>query len=360
MSSDLRRWVLALGTLAIVTAGLLPLRERLDKAHVSLALLTVVLLASATGGRRLGVAMAASAFLAFNFFFLPPFYTLVIADPLDWSILVAFLVVGIVAAQLLHRAQHAAAMATARAEEIDRLSAEAERNAALREADRLKDAVLASVSHDLRTPLTTIRGLAAEIAQSGDERAMTIAEESGRLGQMVDDLLDLSTIKAGALRPAIAINAAEDVMGATLQRVSGVTRGRDLRASLDTSEPVLVGRFDFSFAVRVLVNFLENALKYTDARSPVEFRVRRDDQTLVFEVLDRGAGVPEASRTQIFEPFHRADGDATTGASGAGLGLAIAAGLAAAMSGRVTYAPREGGGSIFSLLVPAADLHDID
>lgn len=354
-----RRSLLALAGLGLTTLALFELRDRLDKAHITIALLAVVLVASATGGRRVGIATAAGAFLLFNFFFLPPYYTLVIADPLDWLVLVAFLLVGVVAAQLLHRAQREAALATARAEEIQRLSAEADRAVALREADRLKDALLASVSHDLRTPLTTIHGLASEIAASGDDRAITIAEESWRLNRMVEDLLALSTIKAGALRPAIALNAAEDVMGAVLQRVSGVARGRELRASLDPSEPVLIGRFDFSFALRILVNFIENALKYSPPDSAVEFRVRRDDATLRFEVLDRGAGVPEDARTRIFEPFHRADGDALRGAAGAGLGLAIAAGLAELMQGHVAYKPRDGGGSIFSLTVPAADLDEL-
>jgi two-component system sensor histidine kinase KdpD len=353
------RGVLAVAGLGATTLMLLEWRDRLDKAHITIALLAVVLLASATGGRRIGIATATVAFLVFNFFFLPPYNTLVIADPLDWLVLVAFLLVGIVAAQLLHRAQREAAIATARAEEIVRLSAEAERAAALREADRLKDALLASVSHDLRTPLTTIHGLAAEIATGGDERAMAIAEESGRLNQMVEDLLALSTIKAGALRPSIALNAAEDLMGAVLQRVSGVARGRELRAALDPSEPVLVGRFDFGFALRILVNFIENAIKYSPPDASVEFRARRSGATLRFEVLDRGAGVPEESRAQIFEPFHRAEGDAKTGSTGAGLGLAIAAGLAASMQGQVTHEPREGGGSVFSLSVPAADLHEL-
>jgi two-component system sensor histidine kinase KdpD len=219
--------------------------------------------------------------------------------------------------------------------------------------------LLASVSHDLRTPLTTIHGLAAEIAAGGDERAATIAEESGRLNRMVEDLLALSTIKAGALRPSIALNAAEDVMGAVLQRVSGVARGRELRASLDPSEPVLIGRFDFSFALRILVNFVENALKYSPPDAPVEFRVRRAGESLRFEVLDRGPGVPPEARARIFEPFHRAEGDTHTGAAGAGLGLAIATGLAASMRGQVAFEARDGGGSIFSLTVPAADLHEL-
>ncbi len=354
-----KRVSLAFLALAVVTVALLEFRDRLDKAHVTIALLAVVLLASASGGRRLGIGVAALAFVVFNYFFLPPYDTLVIADPLDWSVLAAFLMVGIVAAELLHRAQREAATARAQADEIRRLSVEAERAAALREADRLKDALLASVSHDLRTPLTTIRGVAQDIADGGDDRALEIAEESERLHRMVEDLLALSTIKAGALRPSIAINAAEDVMGAVLQRVSVLARGRELRASLDPADPVLIGRFDFSFALRILSNFLENALKYAPADAPIEFRVRRDGARLRFEVLDRGPGVPEGDRTRIFEPFHRAVGDSSRGTAGAGLGLAISSGLATAMGAAVSYQPREGGGSVFALDVPGAELSDL-
>jgi two-component system sensor histidine kinase KdpD len=352
--------MLALAGLGLTTLGMLAVRERLDKAHVVIAYLLVVLFASASGGRRLGVGIAGLAFLTFNYLFLPPYLTFEIADPIDWFVLVAFLLASIVAAQLLHWAQREAAVARQHAAEIQRLSAEADHAAALREADRLKDALLASVSHDLRTPLTTIRGLAQDIAAGGDERAQVIAEESERLNRMVSDLLALSTIKAGALKPTIAINAAEDVMGAVLQSVSGVARGRELRASLDPSEPILIGHFDFSFSQRILVNFVENALKYSPPELAVEFRVRRVGTQLRFEVLDHGAGVAPAERARIFEPFHRAVSDSERGASGAGLGLAIATGLAEAMGGRVRYEAREGGGSLFALEVPAAELHELD
>jgi two-component system sensor histidine kinase KdpD len=240
-----------------------------------------------------------------------------------------------------------------------RLTAAAEHAEALREADRLKNSLLASVSHDIRTPLTTIRAIAHEIATTGDERALVIAEEVDRLNRFVADLLDLSRLTAGGVPLSIALNAAEDVMGAALQRVSGMAAGREIRATLDASEPVLVGRFDFSHTLRILVNLLENALKYAPPDAPVEFTVRRDGHDLVFAVADRGPGVAAAEQTRVFEPFYRPPGTAPD-VGGSGLGLAIAHGLAEAQGGTVAYAPRDGGGSVFTLRLPAADVTEAD
>jgi two-component system sensor histidine kinase KdpD len=341
----------------LVTAALLQFRARLDDAHIALALLLVVLGTSAAGGRTLGILSAAVGFLVFNFFFLEPYYTFIIADPLDWFVLLAFLVTGVVAAQLLYRAQSQAEFARRQSAEVLRLSAAAERAEALKEADRLKDALLATVSHDIRTPLTTIRAFAQDIGAEGDERGLVIAEEVDRLNRFVVDLLDLSQLKAGAIPLSIEINAAEDLMGAALQRVSGLARGRDLRASLDPTEPVLVGRFDFSHALRILGNLLENALKYAPADQSIEFTVRREQGMLRFDVSDRGPGIPAEHRARVFEPFLRASDAKGTG--GAGLGLAIARGLAVAQGGSLDFTPRDGGGSMFTLRLPAAEMTEL-
>ncbi|CAA9293825.1 MAG: Osmosensitive K+ channel histidine kinase KdpD, partial [uncultured Gemmatimonadaceae bacterium] len=241
-----------------------------------------------------------------------------------------------------------------------RLLAEAEHAAALREADRLKDALLASVSHDLRTPLTTIKALAHELrAAGGDERAATIEEEADRLNRFVADLLDLSRLAGGALAVAPEVAAAEDLVGAALQRASGALAGRAVDVSLDPAEPLLLGRFDFVHSLRVLVNLLENASKYSPPGAPVLLAARRAGDALEFEVSDRGPGVPDAEREAVFQPFYRPAGSPAD-AGGAGLGLSIARRLAEAQGGRLTYAPRPGGGSRFVLAVPAVDLAELD
>ena len=141
-----RAWAAALLGLAALTAVLVTWRDRLSVAHVTLAYLLLSQVASATGGRTLGLAVAGASFLCFDYFFLPPYGTMIVRDPLDWIVLVTFLATSALTAQLLHRSRRDAAVARARAEEVTRLAAEASEAGALREAARLKDALLASVS----------------------------------------------------------------------------------------------------------------------------------------------------------------------------------------------------------------------
>ena len=295
------RWAGWLAATAALTAAMAAVRAELETVHVALAYLLLVLAASARGTRALGLAVAVLSFLAFNFFFLPPYQTLGLADRRDWLVLFTFLAVATVATQLLHRARRQAA-------EVERLSIEAGRAQALREADRLKDALIASVSHDLRTPLTTIKALAHDLGDTGDERAVVIEEEADRLNRFVADLLDLSRLNAGELRVAPEIVAAEDLVGAALQRVSGSLGAREIRAELHPGEPLLLGRLDFVQSLRVLVNLLENAHKYAPPETPIDLAADREGGRLVFRVADRGPGVPEGERERIFHPFYRRPG----------------------------------------------------
>jgi two-component system, OmpR family, sensor histidine kinase KdpD len=477
--------------LAALTLLLLAFRGRLDKAHIALLYLLLVLGGTLRGGRRLGLALATAAFLLFNFFFLHPYGTFAVADPLDWLVLLTFLVVSTVAAEMLHRLQVQAEVAERRAAEVDRfatlgaetlnvartdealsaiegvirstlnlevcrihrraadpaadslvtwvgengkaavrqgdgtirltdsaqpatdrldeaygillplrvrdrtvgvleigqahpiaftpaqwsflaaltyyaalgvertrLTEEADRAEVLRETNRLKDALLASVSHDLRTPLTTIKALAHDLARI-DDRAITIEEEADRLNRLVAALLDLSRLQGGALPLSIELNPVDDLVGALVQRVSGVLEGRDLHVSLDQGGTLLVGRFDFVHALRILVNLVENAHKYSPPATPIDLGVTRAGERLLFAVSDRGPGVPKAERERIFQPFYRPAGTPPD-AGGAGLGLAIARRLAEAQGGTLAVAPRSGGGSTFTLTLPAADLSAAD
>jgi len=527
----LRAWVIAALALAVSTAAMLAVRSSLDKAHVALVFLLVVLGGSAAGGRAVGLVLAVVAFLLFDYLFLPPYGTVVVSNPLDWLVLVAFLLTSVVATQLLSRAQERAETARRHAAEVERLAAlgaealnaaradealraiaeviqsalalgcceiylrrgSAEENSsservplervahagdgcadaapeddvslaawvgahglpamvrvdglthvapaqavaqsgpalsafwlvgggvrtlllplrvrertvgvlraagspsiglrvdqrqfldalayyaalgverlrltdeaahaeALREADRLKNALLAAVSHDLRTPLTTIKALAGAIeeegAHAGDARASSIEEEADRLGRVVGDLLDLSRLMGGALVLSPEVNAAEDLIGAVRQRVAGVQHGREIvvdpGARTGVPAPILLGRFDFVHALRALGNLVENALKYGPPATPVELDVVREGPMLVFRVSDRGPGVPEGERERIFEPFYRPPG-VPADIGGSGLGLTIARGLAEAQGGDVRFEARPGGGSVFSLRLPAVD-----
>jgi two-component system sensor histidine kinase KdpD len=336
-------WLVLAG---LATAVLWSFREHLDKVHLALGYLLVVLGGSARAGRLVGLVLSVVCFLAFNFFLLPPFYTLDLHEPLDWWVLLAFLITGMTAAQLFYHTQRAAALA--------------ERVEALKEADRLKDALLASVSHDLRTPLTSIRAMAAELRDTGDERAAIIEEEALRLNRLVTDLLDLSRIRVGALPVSPEVIAAEDLVGAALAQLRGVEGGADILVRLPPDGALAVGRFDFIHALRALSNLLENALRHSPAGQRVELEVQEGGGNLRFLVMDRGPGVPPEDRERIFEAFARRT-EATGGRdrNGAGLGLAIARRVAEAQGGTVSYHPRAEGGSVFELRLPAARLPDM-
>lgn len=335
-------WLVWLPAAIALTLIMWLLRDQLDKAHVALLYLLPVLGGAAHGGRRLGLVLAALTFVAFNFLFLQPHYTLRVFDGRDWLVLAIYLITAGVAAQLLYRAKSA----SARAQQL------AASEQALREADRVKDALLAAVSHDLRTPLTSIKAIAHDLAEAGHASALDIETQADQLNRVVTDLLDLSRLKAAAMPTHMEINAAEDVVGAVMDQMSPVLNGRDVRISIDTNAPLLLGRFDFVHTMRILMNLIENAHKYSPADAPIELAAQRDASWLRFVVTDQGVGIPAGEEERVFEAFYRSPSART---SGVGLGLAIARQLAELQGGSLRHAGRPGGGTSFVLSVPAAD-----
>jgi two-component system sensor histidine kinase KdpD len=355
-----RQWLLWFVVLAAATFTLFVLRARLDKAHFALVFLLVVLGGSAAGGRILGVTLAAAAFLIFDIGFLPPYNRLVVADPFDWIVLVVFLVTGITAAELLERRRKQTETAEALGLERIRLASAKSEAEALRRSDRLKDALLASVSHDLRTPLTTIKGIANEIARGGDgSQAYVIEEEADRLTALVDDLLDLSQIAAGEMRVDAEVNTADDVIGAALQRVESAYPDRKIETVLDGNWTDLVGRFDYVHVMRILTNLLDNAAKYAPAGTPITLRSWRQQNELRFSVEDEGPAIPEVFRQRIFEPFFRGE-DRPAGTKGTGLGLSTGRQLARLQDGKLWYEDTTDGRGRFMLSLPAADVPTIE
>jgi two-component system sensor histidine kinase KdpD len=257
-------------------------------------------------------------------------------------------------ARLLVALAYYAALGAERA----RLVATAERAEAERRLESLRNALLTAVSHDLRTPLTTIKGMAGEIRRSADDdRAAVIEAEADRMDGLVSDLLDLSRIHAGAVRPVIDVNTVDDLLGAALRGASGVLRGR--RVEIDVPRDVLLaGRFDFTQTLRIVVNLLDNAAKYSPAGGPIDVRARQRDDRLVIDVMDRGPGVPERERDRIFDPFYRPPG-VPADIRGYGLGLSIARGLAEAQGGSIRYAERPGGGAVFTLELSATPTDNV-
>ncbi|HEV2644494.1 MAG TPA: ATP-binding protein [Candidatus Elarobacter sp.] len=325
-----------------------------SQAHVVLIFLLVVLGGSVSGGRPFGLLLAAVSSLLINFMFQPPLFSFVIARSVDGVVLAAFLATAYVTTHLLARERAEAERARAHAREIERLSDEARHTEALREAARLKDVVLASVSHDLRTPLTTIKALAQDSAASGDANAAIIVSQAERLGDMVAALLDLSRLNAGAFPVTLELNTVEDLVGASVHQVSGVHDVERVHIDIDYTRPALLGTFDFVHSLRIVTNLLDNALRYSPDGSTVSLTATQAGEWLELRVVDCGPGIPAEDAERIFEPFYRHPSTART-IKGTGLGLAIARRLAETQGGTVTHANRDGGGSVFTLRLHAVN-----
>jgi two-component system sensor histidine kinase KdpD len=225
---------------------------------------------------------------------------------------------------------------------------------ALSRSDDLKTALLRAVSHDFRSPLMAITTAAgglryARLDDEDRELLETITDQSARMSRMIENLLDLSKLQAGAvsaradwLDPRELVEAAVDELERG-ERPAGPIE-------LDLAHDVPLVRGDAGQLQRVLVNLIENGLKFSPPGAPVRIAVARQGDRVDIAVEDRGPGVPEAEADRIFEPFNR--GAAKGDVAGSGLGLAIARGLATANGCRLTVEPAPGGGSRFVLRVP--------
>jgi two-component system sensor histidine kinase KdpD len=236
-------------------------------------------------------------------------------------------------------------------DELQREALEAE---ALRRSDAVKTALLRAVSHDLRSPLTAIRAAAGSLANrslvlgADDREALveTVGVESARLERLVEDLLDLSRLQAGAAAPHKALWPVEDLIG--LARQDADPAGRVCVDLPDGLPPVDTDATQFR---RVLANMLDNALRVSPADASVRVTVEAADGEIVLRVADDGPGMDASELERVFEPFQR--GRAAGSYRGSGLGLAIARGFAEANGGRL-WAERPERGAVFALALPAA------
>jgi two-component system sensor histidine kinase KdpD len=229
---------------------------------------------------------------------------------------------------------------------------------ALREADRLKSVFIAAVSHDLRSPLTAIRASVESLLDRGGVRSVgehehllhNIAGQSSRLGRLVDQLLDLSRIEAGALPLDRDWTELPVLIADTLTKFESLNSGCKVERYLAADLPLHY--VDPDRFVQVLWNLLENASKYSSRRSPIRVEAKWTGTEVLIEVADRGPGIPAAERERIFQHFYRLDREQRAHTKGSGLGLAICRGIVEAHSGRIWVEDRPGGGSIFRIALP--------
>jgi two-component system sensor histidine kinase KdpD len=236
--------------------------------------------------------------------------------------------------------------------ERERMQAEVLQTQALRQSDEVKTALLRSVSHDLRTPLTAIATAAEALsapklaAEDRDQLAAAIGAEIQRLTALVDKLLDLSKLQSGVARPRPDWVSVEELVTSAIaaQAVSPDA----FRVSFQGDIPLVRG--DEAQLERAFVNLLENAARYS-APEPVLVRARRNGKRVLVRVVDRGPGIPYGERDRVFEPFYRR-GDAAPGDTGSGLGLAIVRGFVEGNGGKVWAESLPGQGTSFVVELP--------
>jgi two-component system sensor histidine kinase KdpD len=238
-----------------------------------------------------------------------------------------------------------------------RLAGEA-RQAALRaRTEELRSGLLSAVSHDLRTPLATITGAATTLRQDSGLDAATrrdladaICEEAERLERLVSNLLDMTRLDSGAVEPRREWVPLVEVVGGALTRLERRLGGRRVTTTLPDDLPLV--SLDPVLVEQLLVNLLENAVKYTPPGTELAIGAAREGGALVVDVSDRGPGIPPGDEERIFERFHRGD---HAGVRGVGLGLPIARAIAQAHGGRLVASNRPGGGAVFRLTLPLGE-----
>lgn len=364
-------------TLLLKTVG-----AQVNTATVSLALLLNVLFIATRWGSLPALAASILALLCLNFFFLPPFGRFTIAATDNWIALLAFLVTAVTAGQLSASAKRRAEEAESGRREIERLYAElrdaferASHAEALRQSEKLKSALLDAVTHDLRTPLTSIKAsittLLDEVrgrvdteppvaldTESRVEMMEVIDEESDRLSRFINGLIELARIEAGELQLRRRWGAVEEIISTALSRAEPITRNHRVELKVEKELPGV--RVDERAVSEVVYTLVDNAAKYSPKGSTIRITARRSgDEMIEMGIEDEGPGISVDLRERVFDKFFRAtrDGDVTNRQpTGTGMGLAIAKGIVEAHYGKIWIEPgREGKGTRVLFTLPIGD-----
>jgi two-component system sensor histidine kinase KdpD len=377
-----KKWANYLGAVfgvAVTTALLAAFGARINTTTVSLALLLVVLFTAAFSGSGPALVASVVAFLCFNFFFLLPVHTLTVEDPQNWVALMAFLATAVTAGQLSARARRRAEEAEAGRRENRRLYEElrgaferASHAEALRQSEQLKSALLDAVTHDLRTPLTSIKASATLLLEDGDageqsepldaEERQTmlrvITQEADRLDRFIEGIVDLARIESGDLRLRRGWGGVDEIIEAALTRAEQLTLGHQIKVEVGSELPAV--RVDARAVAEVIYTLVDNATKYAPAGTSIRVTAERAPGEMIrFGVEDQGPGIPAEMRERVFDRFFRAADDAATGSNrsrGAGMGLAIARGIVEAHGGHILVEDGAGRrGTRVTFTVPVGD-----
>jgi two-component system sensor histidine kinase KdpD len=288
---------------------------------------------------------AALSALCFDFFFIPPVFSLAPSDLKSVVTLLVMVIVALVISGLAERSRRQQRAAQTRDLQI--------------ETERLRSALLSAVSHDLRTPLATIFGAGTELLEDGADLApaerdglvQAIVEEAAHLDQLVTNLLSVTRLESGRIDVHKRPEPLDEVVEAALSRLRGRLGDRPVRSRVPEEIPMVP--IDAVLIQQVLVNLLENALRYTSDGTPLEIEASCTAAQVTLEVRDHGPGIREEEAERLFERFYRGEGQSPRD-GGVGLGLTICRAIMRAHGGTIAIVNRNEGGAIARLTLPLA------
>ena len=333
----------AVSGVVLITSALAPFREHINATTVALALLLVVLLIATIFGSRPALLASLLGVFCFNFFFLPPVYTLTIADPQNWIALFAFLAVAVTVGQLSAKVKKRAEEAERLYQELQRAFEKASRAEAFRQGEKLKSALLDAVTHDLKTPLTSIKASVTMLIEEQEQDSIhvtleregrgdlleVINEETDRLNTFVESMVEMARLETGEMTWRKKQTSVEEIISNSLQRAESFTATHKIIVNEEKDLPPL--SVDSKAISEVLYNLLDNAVKYSPADSTIEISVSRNGDKILFSVEDEGLGIIEENREKVFQKFYRANHNA----KGFGMGLAIVRAIIEAHNGKI-------------------------
>jgi K+-sensing histidine kinase KdpD len=346
------RYLISLTAVAAVTRVLSSLADLIDQTTVALALLLVILFVATLFGSRPALAASVLAGLSFNFFFLPPHYTLDIAHQENWVALAAFLITAIVTGQLSSYARRRADESERQRREIEKLYADlqnafeqASEAEALRRSEKLKSSILDAVTHDLRTPLTSIKASATTLIENKRSRLLDddaesefleiIDEEADRLNDFIEGMVGLARVEANSIHLRKSWNGLQEIVEAAVSRAQPRLADVAVVVEIDRNVPNLF--IDAATVSEVIYTLLDNAVRYSPKGSQVRIAAKRGaDDRVEVSVEDQGPGIAEEWREKVFEKFVRGKEPVIEStATGLGLGLAIARGIVESQGGKI-------------------------
>jgi K+-sensing histidine kinase KdpD len=347
-----RAFLFATAAVAAAVLASIALQGLLPVASLALVFVCAVVLVAVRSRKTVATYAALLSSLAYNFFFTEPRWTLRIDQPADVAAVVTFLVAALAVGHLAGR--HVAQVAE-RARLLERLEAER----LVVETERLRTALLSSVSHDLRSPLAAVIGAASSLTAYGErlsdaerhELLESIRSESERLDRYIQNLLDMTRLGSGPIQLRRGWIGLDELLASAAGRLRKLFPDIDLVVEIETGLPPL--HVHAALVEQALFNVLENAAKFSPAGEPIRVRARREPgERLTVDIVDRGPGIPEAERAKVFDLFYTAArGDRAP--AGTGLGLTIVRGMIGAHGGKVAALPGDGGtGTTIRLTLP--------